>query len=92
MLPESNWTAIHKGAYDDHGNPIGTLNPNIINDPEFIKDFGDKNDFLPKDKGQWPNNVKFDKDILGDGGKFFHKKQGTKISNRGVMISKWANK
>jgi len=77
------------GALSKDGKPISTLNPNVITDPNFIKDFGDKSDFVSPDKGQKPNNIKFDKDVIGDPthNKFFHKKQGTRLANKTPAIT-----
>lgn len=55
------------------GKPISTTNPNVITDPNYIKDYGDKSDFVIPEKGKKPNNIKFDKDVIGDptSNKFF---------------------
>lgn len=45
--PINPWQKHLPGAINDQGKPIGTLNPNVINDPDYIDKFGDKNDFLP---------------------------------------------
>lgn len=61
----------------------------MITDPNFINQYGDKADFAQPEKGQKPNGIKFDKDVIGDpsANKFFHKKLGTRLANRTTAIT-----
>jgi hypothetical protein len=78
---------------NQNGSPIRTLNPNLVTDPNFIKGFGDPEDFKGPAKGEKPNNIKFDKDLLANPSenKFFHRKQGTRLSSKTPALSQLNN-